>query len=91
VADAFVSLFKSQLNGVELLSRERERVETTQGLEAERVEWRLFDGLFRQIYLIILDESNRATTLILQAVGSEYEERSEMFEYIMESFMVEQQ
>lgn len=66
-------------------------METTQGLEAERVEWRLFDGLFRQIYLIILDESNRATTLILQAVGSEYEELSEMFEYIMESFMVEQQ
>ncbi len=85
LADTFVSIYPSQIIGAELLVRMN--VRTAQGLDAVRMDWSIFDGLVRQSILMVIDGSNRVTTLIAQAFGDDHENLKDMFDYVLESFM----
>jgi len=38
---------------------------------------------------MVIDGSSRAITLITQAIGDEHENLKDMFEYVLDSFIVE--
>lgn len=86
-SDLIVSLFAAQIPGFELLSRWN--VQTTQGLDAVRLEYSALGGTYRGSRLIYLDESNVAINITLQAGLEAYEVLNEMFDYIFESFRFE--
>ena len=83
-SDLVVSLFEAQIPEFELLSQEN--VQTTQGLDAVRIEYLARQRDFHGSRLIIFDDNNLAINFSIHTTSEQYEIMNEMIDYIFESF-----
>ncbi len=83
-SDLVVSLFETQIPGFELLSQEN--VQTTQGLDAVRIEYLARQRDFHGSRLIIFDDNNLAINFSIHTTSKQYEIMNEMIDYIFDSF-----
>ena len=86
-SDLVVTIFESIIPGFELLSREN--VQTTQGLDAVRVEYLAVDGTIHGSRLIHLDENNVAINITVHTKSRGFEDLKGMIDYIFESLKSE--
>ena len=86
-SDLVVSLFETQIPGFEFLSQEN--VQTTQGLDAVRIEYLARQQDFHGSRLIIFDDNNLAINFSIHTTSKQYEIMNEMIDYIFDSFRSE--